>query len=311
MDSMRSLNTSLPVSSPPKQATNEPPEVLLQAFKAAALSVTTLYKLAAAEPDRARKEGYQEALDDLLQFLDRENLGLGDGEGWRIRQWATAGKAEGRDCTSGATASDSDDERAEAQKRARSLSPAAQRTGSLQEQQRSQQATRQPSPVRTGSAPPAVTIQQSTPPPPPPSPPQQQQQQIPFARPDLFTFRSPISLPQHSDSDIELPDHDIFSSSSPPQPINHDTLQFQQQPSTPSLRLEVVPRTTRSSARLSTHNTRSMTNSRSSTSIGALGTGAGFKRRLPFGEFFDLGSLESNRKDGFGGGSGAKRGRLS
>ncbi|KAI9860424.1 MAG: hypothetical protein M1813_006082 [Trichoglossum hirsutum] len=304
MDSMRSLNTSLPVSSPPKQATNEPPELLLQAFKSAALSVTTLYKLAAAEPDRARKEGYQEALDDLLQFLDRENLGLGDGEGWKVRQWATVGKAEGRDCASGATASDSDDERAEAQKRARSLSPVAQRTGNLQERQRSQQTTRQPSPVRTGSAPPAVPTQQPPPPPPP------QQQQIPFARPDLFTFRSPIPLPQHSDSDIELPDHDIFSSPSP-QSANHDTLQFQQQPSAPSLRVEVVPRATRSSTRHSTHNTRSMTSSRSSTSIGALGTGAGYKRRLPFGEFFDLGSLESNRKDGFGGGGGAKRGRLS
>jgi hypothetical protein len=298
MDSMRSLNTSLPASSPPKQSTNEPPELLLQAFKSAALSVTTLYKLAAAEPDRARKEGYQEALDDLLQFLDRENLGLGDGEGWRVRQWATAGKAEGRDCTSGAAASDSDDERTEAQKRARSLSPATQRGGNLQEQQQSQQATRQPSPIRTGSAPPAVPTQQ----------PQQEQHAHP-PRPDIFTFRSPVPLPQYPDSDIELPDHDIFSgpSSQPPS----DALQFQQQPNPPSLRVEVVPRTTRSSTRLSTHNSRSMINSRSSTSIGALGAGAGFKRRLPFGEFFDLGSLENNRKDGFGGGNGTKRGRLS
>ncbi|KAH0542036.1 hypothetical protein FGG08_003500 [Glutinoglossum americanum] len=300
MDSMRSLNTSLPVSSPPKQATNEPPELLLQAFKSAALSVTTLYKLAAAEPDRARKEGYQEALDDLLHFLDRENLGLGDGEGWKVRQWATAAKVEGRDCASGATASDSDDERAEAQKRARSLSPVAQRTRNTQEQQRSQQTTRLSSPVRTGSAPPAVSIQL----------PSQQQQQIPFARPDPFTFRSSIPLPQHLDADIELPDHDIFSGSSS-QSSNHDTTQFQQQSNAPSLRVEVVPRATRSSTRHSAHNTRSMTNSRSSTSIGSLGAGAGFKRRLPFGEFFDLGGLDSNRKDGFGGPGGAKRGRLS
>ncbi|KAI9784283.1 MAG: hypothetical protein M1839_002344 [Geoglossum umbratile] len=295
MDSMRSLNTSLPASSPPKQA----PGHLLQAFRSAALSVTTLYKLSAAEADRSRKEGYQEALDDLLQFLDRENLGLGDGEGWRVRQWATVGKAEGRDCTSGATASDSDDERAETQKRARSLSPLTQRNGNLQEQPRSQQATRQPSPVRTGSAPPAVPTQQLS----------QQQQQASTARPDPFTFRSPITLPQYSDSDIELPDHDIFSG--PSSQSSNDAFQFQQQSNTPSLRVEVVPRTTRSSTRLATHNTRSMINPRSSTSISALGAGAGFKRRLPFGEFFDLGSFENNRKDGFGGGNGTKRGRLS
>ncbi|KAI9768849.1 MAG: hypothetical protein M1840_004663 [Geoglossum simile] len=298
MDSMRSLNTSLPVSSPPKQSTGEPPELLLQAFKSAALSVTTLYKLAAAEPDRARKEGYQEALDDLLQFLDRENLGLGDGEGWRVRQWATAGKAEGRDCASGAAVSDSDDERAEAQKRARSLSPVAQQSGNLQERLQNQQTTRQPSPIRIGSAPPAVPAQQP-----------QQQQQSHLSRPELFTFRSPIPLPQYSDSDIELPDHDIFSGPSSQSPS--DGFQFQQQSNAPSLRVGVVPRTTRSSTRLSTHNARSMINSRSSTSIGALGAGAGFKRRLPFGEFFDLGSLENNRKDNFGGGNGTKRGRLS
>ncbi|KAJ5505552.1 hypothetical protein N7453_004509 [Penicillium expansum] len=40
MDSMRSLNTSLPSSTPRPQ----PPEQLLQQFKAAALSVTNLYK---------------------------------------------------------------------------------------------------------------------------------------------------------------------------------------------------------------------------------------------------------------------------
>lgn len=85
MDSMRSLNTSLPSNSnrPP------PPEQLLQAFRTAALSVTNLYKSAVVDQATTRQAGYQDALDDLLNFLDRENLGVQDGEGWRIRQWAT------------------------------------------------------------------------------------------------------------------------------------------------------------------------------------------------------------------------------
>jgi hypothetical protein len=66
-----------------------PPEQLLQAFKNAALSVTNLYKSAVTDQNNSRAAGYQDALDDLLRFLDSENLGLQDGEGWRVRQWAT------------------------------------------------------------------------------------------------------------------------------------------------------------------------------------------------------------------------------
>lgn len=86
MDSMRSLNTSLPT---PYTSRPVPPEQLLQAFKSAALSVTNLYKSAVQDQNTNRASGYQDALDDLLRFLDSENLGLQDGEGWRIRQWAT------------------------------------------------------------------------------------------------------------------------------------------------------------------------------------------------------------------------------
>ncbi|KIX95312.1 uncharacterized protein Z520_08829 [Fonsecaea multimorphosa CBS 102226] len=83
MDSMRSLNTSLPSTRP------APPEQLLQAFRTAALSVTNLYKSAVTDQNASRQAGYQDALEDLLSFLDKENLGLQDGEGWRVRQWAT------------------------------------------------------------------------------------------------------------------------------------------------------------------------------------------------------------------------------
>lgn len=114
MDSMRSLNTSLPSSSsrPP------PPEQLLQAFRTAALSVTNLYKSAVTDQSVSRQAGYQEALEDLLSFLDRENLGLQDGEGWRVRQWAT----ERYDGSAHQQPADSDDERSEVETRPRSTS---------------------------------------------------------------------------------------------------------------------------------------------------------------------------------------------
>lgn len=87
MDSMRSLNRSLPSA---RSNRPTPPEELLPAFRQAALSVTNLYKSAASYHDSIRQTGYQDALDDLLKFLDQENLGLQDGEGWRVRQWVTA-----------------------------------------------------------------------------------------------------------------------------------------------------------------------------------------------------------------------------
>lgn len=110
MDSMRSLNTSLPTpSSPRRQQRSQPPEQLLQVFKQAALSVTNLYKAAASEHDRSYREGYQDALEELLGFLDKENLGLQDGEGWRVRQWATE-RFEGTPVAAAANGSESDDE---------------------------------------------------------------------------------------------------------------------------------------------------------------------------------------------------------
>lgn len=112
MDSMRSLNTSLPVYP-------APPEQLLQAFRTAALSVTNLYKSAVTDQNVSRQAGYQEALEDLLSFLDRENLGLQDGEGWRVRQWAT----ERYDGSTHQQQNESDDEKSENGQRPRSVTP--------------------------------------------------------------------------------------------------------------------------------------------------------------------------------------------
>ncbi|EXJ73865.1 uncharacterized protein A1O5_03627 [Cladophialophora psammophila CBS 110553] len=114
MDSMRSLNTSLPSTRP------APPEQLLQAFRTAALSVTNLYKSAVTDQNASRQAGYQDALEDLLSFLDKENLGLQDGEGWRVRQWATE-RYEG---STHHHQIESDDERSESGQRLRGATPA-------------------------------------------------------------------------------------------------------------------------------------------------------------------------------------------
>lgn len=101
---MRGINAS---GSGKQPAQTETPEQLLDVFKAAALSVTKLYKTSALAQSKARSNGYQDCLDDLLAFLDREDIGLSDGEGWRIRRWATE-RLDGRE--SNAQNFDSEDE---------------------------------------------------------------------------------------------------------------------------------------------------------------------------------------------------------
>ena len=70
---------------------------LLETFKAAALSVTKLYKTSAAASSKARADGYQECLEDLLSFMERQKLGL-DGPVAAIRQWALD-RQDGREGT--------------------------------------------------------------------------------------------------------------------------------------------------------------------------------------------------------------------
>jgi hypothetical protein len=105
-------------------AATENPEQLLDVFKAAALSVTKLYKTSAAAESKARSEGYQECLEDLLFFLDKENIGLCDGEGWQIRRWATE-RLDGRDNALQSTESEDEVEKTE-----RTASPEITRTAS-------------------------------------------------------------------------------------------------------------------------------------------------------------------------------------
>jgi hypothetical protein len=116
MDSMRSLNTSLPAAYSSRQA---PPVQLLQAFQDAARSVTNLYKSAVTDQNNSRAAGYQDALDDLMKFLDQENLGLQDGEGWRVRQWVS----ERFDGTANHPPTEAEEERSDIEPRAQSAPP--------------------------------------------------------------------------------------------------------------------------------------------------------------------------------------------
>ena len=276
MDSMRTLNKSLPQS--PKPKTIQPPEQLLQAFKTAALSVTNLYKTAVLDQSRARQSGYQVALDDLLSFLDKENLGLGDGEGWRVRQWAT----ERLDGTPPAhTSSDSDDDRGEVEKQAESHSPHHQRkaspeTSSVQPPSRSSSPTR----AETVPTPPPISLDSSS---------------SSVTRPEIFTFRSSHPFPQ---------DIDMQAETTPTSTSTHETsLPSQPSNTTQSVRFEVIPRGSRTPHR---HNHPNRHNTRSTVSGKPLGSGAGSKRKIAFGDFFDLGNL-GDGKDGSGG--AVKRGR--
>ncbi|KAJ9641024.1 hypothetical protein H2199_005692 [Coniosporium tulheliwenetii] len=275
MDSMRSLNTSLP-STTPRKTFPQPPEQLLQAFKTAALSVTNLYKTAAADQARAHAEGYQEAIEELLSFLDKEDIGLDDGEGWRVRRWATE-RLQGAPAH---TTSDSDDE-AEEEKRARSSSPIATRSQAPETSQ-SRLETPTVSVVRPESAPPMIPQPAHEPTP----------EAEPESRPALseltpprtdFSFRSTHNYPSQDAMDTEAVE------------AAQSTSVFGQH-----IRLDALPRHVRPSTR---HAQRPST--RHSSSLGNLGSGAGTKRRIPFGSILILAGLGTARM----GRVGRKRGR--
>jgi hypothetical protein len=188
MDSMRSLNRSLPKAKKPVSASHAD---VGQSFREAALTVTNLYKSAIAEIDKSHAEGYQEALRDLVGFLDRENLGVGDGEGWKIRQWATE-RVDG--ALHGHSNSDSDDEITEEkeEKRARSSSPVVERNSTPEE-------------IRTSEPPHAEIVHRSD-----SAPPIQMEASTAENEMDLpqtvFQFSSPHAWPSNNGNDSAGPD---------------------------------------------------------------------------------------------------------
>ncbi|CAF9914946.1 MAG: hypothetical protein HETSPECPRED_002245 [Heterodermia speciosa] len=273
MDSMRTLNTSLP-----KAPRKQPPEQLLSVFKAAALSVTNLYKTAASDQDQARKQGYQEALDELLHFLDKESLGFGDGEGWKVRQWAT----ERYDGSPPVLEShESDDDKIDMGTQVRGSPPAIQRKLS-REALSARHPTPSSSPTRMVS-----TTSQTLP------PVQESNEAVP--KPGIFSFTTPIPYPQEVEMQVSEPSDD---------PNQASQTQTTPNAATPTLRVGVVSRGARTPHRsVGTRSTRH--NTRSTHSAKSLGPGAGSKRGISFGEFFDIGG--SGDRDSLGG--GGKKGR--
>lgn len=286
MDSMRHLSTSLP------RGRNEPTTDLLSDFKAAALSVTNLYKTAAKSQDRARAAGYQDALDDLLTFLDNESLGLMDGEGWRVRQWATE-RLDGdgsvpRQVGTGINSTMAEDEddgsttKDDEKDEERSSSPEVQRRPRAVATISSDLSDEDPQHRRVVSEP---------------------TQPAPAPMQDEFTFQSSHAYPISNHDRDGINSMELDTSNMPPQPnISSST------PSSAET-VRIVSRPQRSKQ----HNGRRV-DSRIPTLNFNLGSGAGNKRKMPYQDFFDISNINTDnndRKDGGGGGNGrgGKRGR--
>jgi hypothetical protein len=276
MDSMRSLNTSLPL---PQSRRSQAPE-LLQAFRSAALSVTNLYKRAAAEQTNTGHLGYQEALGDLLSFLDRENLGLQDGEGWKIRQWATE-RFEGHDTLHNST--DSDEDRVDTEKRARSssaISPPRNSHDGLEMRDHPVSDT------AVSEREPAAAQDQKD----------KNHTQAIDQPPSTFTFCASQSMPTH-DIAIRIPDtpsENLEASSRPP--IDVSTAQAT---GPASVRVGVLNR----NARLQNRHVNGRHGNRSTNRD--LSFAGGTKRKFHFPEFFDISSSGNSRENS----SAGKRGR--
>lgn len=269
MDSMRNLNRTLPKTQQ---------QDIHQAFRTAALTVTTLYRSAIADLDKARAEGYQEAMEELLGFLDRENLGVGDGEGWRVRQWAT----ERYQAHAETSDDDTDDKRT-----GRSSSPVLERTAipqpaalpvhgesSVSTASEGRMTTEIP-PMRPESAP-------------APLPTEQLQDTEMAPTPPMFHFTASHPYPSFdATTDNTLTDPVEAARRAFPGPYRRPTHRSQRNMQ-------------RDAARNSQNNT---------IPLGVLGTGAGTKRKLMENYFgLDFGGND-HRKDGHGG--GGKRGRMS
>lgn len=256
---MRSLNTSLPASAPHPSRV-EPPEHLLQAFKTAALSVTNLYKTAVSDQAGSRHAGYQEALEDMRAFMDREAIGQDGGEASKIRRWVMD-RIDG----TASSNSDSDDERPDSTEKP--TATAVERSSSS-----SRHATDS---VSRSSSPPQqeTSLPTETALPPPP----------------LFTFTAGPQFPSLQPQEMEMHTNDATN-----------TMHTEQLNSPSNVKVEVIPRASRTPHRTGTANRHG---SRSSYRDNTM---TGSKRKFQLGDFFDISNVDNGR-DAFG---GMKRGRF-
>jgi len=265
---------------------SRPPQDLLSAFRAAALSVTTLYKSAASLQAPARAEGYQDAIEDLLLFLDKEHIGLGDGEGWRIRQWAT-GKLDGQEINNNENEEEEEEQHQHQQQ---------QQHHHHDDEEQVENNVSDQTPADQESTVEDLAISVELPP----------REPVELVKPttakpnesttfpshpisqDVFTFRSQHQYPTNHQRDVSMDGLSITDSMS-----NNNSNAF------------VKPDISTKSNR---HRHQRTNNQRSShTSRGSLGTGAGSKRKIPFENFFDLGGVTFDSNHGSE--RGGKRGR--
>jgi len=173
---------------------------------------------------------------------------------------------------------ESDDESPE--KTDRTPSPVLQRSQSAIQLSSNDKPTRTASPTRSESSAQPTVIDTSTDMMPPRS---------------IFTFRSSHPFPQDADmSDLELSDN--------PRQQSRDGSVTSHASSQQSSTVTIT-RPARTHSRHNSHPPRL-----SNRSTNTLGRGAGQKRKVNLGEFFDLGNF-GHGKDGFG--SGGKRGRFT
>ncbi|KAF7533431.1 hypothetical protein G7054_g7090 [Neopestalotiopsis clavispora] len=258
---------------------NESPEQLLDVFRAAALSVTKLYKTSAAAQTKARSDGYQDCLEDLLIFLDKRNIGVGDGEGWQIRRWAT----ERFDREGISQSIESEDE---VDKNEPASSPELHRDSHtpLPSTQHDAEIRRDSAPPTAAAPVPTFTLAPLSPQPIEVTSAPTSLESITVPTQDNFTFQSSVAYPQ--DTDLSMANLDLSDSranNNNNTSIHHGPTRFSR------------PR----------NNKNGLQRARNS---GTIGRGAGQKRKLNIAEIFDVGSIGG--KDIFGGGNGGgKRSR--
>lgn len=241
------------------------PEHLLDVFRTAALSVTKLYKSSITAQAKARAEGFQDCLDDLLSFLDKENLGLTDGEGWQIRAWANE-RLDNRDVSPQATESDD-----EAEKQDTVGSPQTHRSSSTASLPHAPERQAQPAtPLRV-----ELPEQEEDAPETPPI-----AEEIAIDEPEVvvpsqetFDFRSSHPYPQDAHTNLNLSNLRLSDSRQHEHSLAHST------PRKPARRHGVNPRRP---ARLSNFR------------AAHLGPGAGTKRNMDYEEFLELANLKGS-----------------
>lgn len=271
------------------------PEQLLDVFRTAALSVTKLYKSSITAQAKARAEGYQDCLDDLLQYLDKENLGVGDGEGWKIRGWANE-RLDARDVSPQMMESDDDAEKSEPMVSSPEVHGSSSTLSTQQEmhQQRNQQrSTHAVTTTTTASHDSSVEVQaeleQDTPIVEEIAPNEPESFIVPSQ--ENFDFRSSHCWPQQDPTQNQLNFGSLRLSDNGN--INHNNSNSPPMPRSSRSARHHGANAGRRNVRMAGH------------TPNPLGRGAGTKRQLNYEELFELPSLGQS-KDGFGG-PGAKR----